>query len=401
VKAVRIATGAPVAPWNDPVGETRVLEGTLREFQDAALALAGVELVEVPPTDAPYVVFGDRLWFTAEVVRKLVAGGPGRLVVEDEGYIHAFHGLQRLGPQASYDLALVPAGSPPVLEAAAPRVVDLDLHDGPVPPINRRFQHAMRPVRVGPALAHHVDHWSHVVRVNQLALASIGEEAKLWWLTHGWGPRLLEVWRLLVRTGWPSRENVMKGLLPIHKTAFIHPTAVVEASRIGEGAWIGPHAVVRGSVVAAGARIEDHATVHISVVGPGAQVQRYAQAALCVLYPGASLSSGGGFQATVLGRDAVVVMGATMLDMSFGQEVRARVDGAWQPSGQHFLGAAIGHEAVIGNGVRLNYGVDVPNGAVIVAPVGGLVRDAGAAEPGVPMREAGGRLVPVRATSEE
>ena len=83
--------------------------------------------------------------------------------------------------------------------------------------------------------------------------------------------------------------------------------------------------------------------------------------------------------------------------MSFGPPVKVIQAGTQVSSGQHFLGVALGHDVVIGNAVRLNYGVEVPGGAVLVAPSAGLVRDAGSAVPGEPVRwQPGGHVAPVK-----
>jgi hypothetical protein len=55
----------------------------------------------------------------------------------------------------------------------------------------------------------------------------------------------------------------------IDRTAEVHPTAVVEGSRIGPRARIGAHCTVRFSTVGADARLHDGAKVESSSVGPG------------------------------------------------------------------------------------------------------------------------------------
>lgn len=52
-------------------------------------------------------------------------------------------------------------------------------------------------------------------------------------------------------------------------SAEIHPTAVIEGSRIGAGARIGAHCTVRFSVVGADTRLHDGAKVEFSTVGRG------------------------------------------------------------------------------------------------------------------------------------
>ena len=259
----------------------------------------------------------------------------------------------------------------------------------------------MRPMRLSGAMVHQVDHWTHILRINQLALAARAENARLAWEELGWLGRIAFVLRLLLRARSISKARILDVLSERRGKADIHPTAVVELCVIGDGVKIGPHAVVRASVLADGATVEEHATVNFSSVGEGATVGRYGMLNLSVLYPGAMTSCGGGFQASLFGRESFVAWGATILDLSFGKPVRVTHRGQRVDSGQHFLGAAVGHRAKIGNAVRLNYGLTVPNDAFLVAPSDDLIRDASAAGSGAVCRAEDGVAVPVKRKKAE
>jgi hypothetical protein len=105
---------------------------------------------------------------------------------------------------------------------------------------------------------------------------------------------------------------------------------------------------------------------------------------LSTLYPGAMVSCGGGYQCCIFGEDAFVAWGATILDLSFGRPIKVRQDGVMVDSGQHFLGAAVGHRARIGNNVRITYGAEVPNDSFLIPPREGLILDASSAPEGRP-----------------
>ena len=275
--------GRPLAPWFDPIGDTPVLDASLRHSQEQAIAAAGcprgcrADRQTVHPSRGPTLVHGGG----PETGRTRSRAGSRSTMGFSEGAPSATSGAggHRNSPTS-------PRCAP--IRRRSPRKDDLGL-DG-MPPFNKHMRHALRPVRVGPAMAHHLDHWSHVVRVNQLALVAIGEEARFWWDTSGWIPRLWQVLKLLWRARKPTRRAIFHHLLPVSPKAQIHETAVVEASRVAAGAYIGPHAVVRGSVIGPGARIEDSATVNLSSVGANSQVERFAMVNLCVLYPGACMS---------------------------------------------------------------------------------------------------------------
>ena len=94
------------------------------------------------------------------------------------------------------------------------------------------------------------------------------------------------------------------------------------------------------------------------------------------MYPESLISHGGGLQGCVFGRRSFGAIGVQILDLSFGKNVFVEHKGQWVDSGQMFLGGAVGHRAVIGNAVRINYGVSIPNDTILVASTDDLVRDA-------------------------
>jgi len=181
----------------------------------------------------------------------------------------------------------------------------------------------------------------------------------------------------------------------------IHPTAVVEGCVLGDGVEIGPHAVVRFSVLKDRVHIEEHSTVLMSCLGEGSHVGRYGFCNLSTLYPGARISHGGGYQAGVFGRDCFLAWGATALDLSFGGHIKTCVDGQGPErvsSGTHFLGVAIGHRARIGNAVRINHGMAIPNDALLIATGHDLLRHwSDAPVDQGPLISKNGRATPLRA----
>ena len=396
MKALRLSTGAPISPFLDLPGEIPVLNIPLALQQEAVLAASGMELVEQPPAAEPYLIFSDRTWFTQAAIEAMVAAGPGRMKIDDPSWWDANGALQDVPEPGLMEIGLVSAGGAPDLEALPPVVVELGLGNVDPPSLHPAMAHAMRPMRLGSAMVHQLDHWTHILRVNQLALAARAAAAQKAWETMGLLARVAFVLRLLLKSRSIRKHRIFAALSEQRGKADIHPTAVVEFCVIGEGVTIGPHAVVRGSMLAAGATVEEHATVNFSSLGDGATVGRYGMLNLSVLYPGAMTSSGGGFQASLFGREAFVAWGATILDLSFGRAVKVEHRGARVSSGQHFLGAAVGHRAKIGNAVRLNYGLEVPNDSFLVAPADDLIRDTTAVEPDVPCRAEAGRALPVR-----
>ena len=138
---------------------------------------------------------------------------------------------------------------------------------------------------------------------------------------------------------------------------------------------------VQGSVLQDGVEIDAHAIVVSSVLAEGARVGPYGHVRYSTLFKGARVSAGPGFQLCAFGRDCFVAWGAAALDLAFGRTIETEVaPGTTADTGHHFLGCAVGHRAVVGQGVRLAPGAVVPGDATLVAPTDDLYRRWGGAE---------------------
>lgn len=368
VFAVRLPFPRPVEPFGDLPGGLAVLDSTLAEAQARALSTAGYTLRDVPPTGESYLAFGAELWFTASLLRKLT---PGRLLVTDDAFLRATANLQSFPRRPR--LGIVPAGGN--LESLADVPIDLGLKPVPSPTLHPAFRHAAEvPIVAGACAVHAVEHWTHLVRVNLLALAARVEEAKASFETAPFWAKLWGAVTLLWKAGSIQEAAIARALSRIGPACKIHPTAVVEASELGARVTVGPHAVIRGCVIGEGAQIDAHAHVVASAIGAGAQIGRGTHLALSVCFPGALVSQGAGFQACVFGRDCFVAQGVTALDLSFGRPISVMAAGERVSTDGWFLGSAIGHRARIGAGVRLGYGVAVPNDTLLVGPADALLR---------------------------
>ncbi|MCB9763062.1 MAG: hypothetical protein H6739_24895 [Alphaproteobacteria bacterium] len=395
--AVIAPTDTVIAPFGDPVAASQVLARSLHAVQVEALEAVGLEVVDAPPADAPYLLLSDRTWVTEGALRRFLdtATPPARLQVTDPTWLEMTLPLQELSAPGVYEVALLPAGAPPRFDAP-PVAVDMAFEQQTPPVDHPAMAHAVpAAIAVSDGGVHQIDHWLHVLRVNWLAMsATIAREKRRFEALNVF----VKVWRvlgLLLRARSLNPYRLGAALTRTGKGCRIHPTAVVEASVLGDGVEIGPFAVVRGSVLGDNVKVEEHSIVNASVLGDGAVIGRKGTANLCVLYPGAKLALGNGYQACVLGRDSFVAWSVTIFDISFKGPIKVWHKGERVSSGTWFLGAAIGHRAKVGAQVTLGYGTELPNDSFLVGPTDHVLRRW---EPGEgPHRVVDGVARPVRA----
>lgn len=371
VRVACLPSDALLSPFGEPAAGLPILGGTLASAQAAALAVAGVADARRTGT----LVYGASTWFTATLVERLLAhGAPCRLRVAHADWLRLVSPLGRDPEHPT--IGVVPEGAPPEALFDQP---ELEI-DGGFEPMKPALQHpafahaSAEPLLSGLAVAHDVEHWAHLIRLNGIALAALGRERAREFGHLPWYRKLWAAIGVLWRARGLGEAAVGRALSRIGAGSKVHPTAVVEFCELGAGVVVGPHAVLRGVVAGDGAQFEAMAHVTASSIGPRATVGRQAHVALCVLAEGAYVSSGVGHQATLFGRDSFVALGVCTFDLSFGKPISVETPAGRQSAGTHFLGSAVGHRARLGAGVRLGYGMAVPNDALVVAPAADVLR---------------------------
>lgn len=413
-----VPTQTHIEPFSMRVGDVPVLDVVLSTYQKNTLQQEKITLIQLMDQDkieknTKILVYSDKTWFTVCLLQRLIehfqkTGMVGtvccdstdwnenmRSCVQGETYFSlGIITLSDLIEWSKTDFAENYWQSLPEilfdwqLELAKP----LELHPS--------MQHAVKPMPMGACMVYTVGHWIDVLRVNQLALLEKAERVKWAW-KHGtvWS-KITMVLGFIWKVRSLSPQTIARRIGTIGKNCKIHPTAVIEACEIGNNVEIGPFAVLRASVVLDGAKIEEHATVNLSIIGSKARVARYAMINLSVLMEEAFVSRGGGFQMCLFGKQSFVAVDAVMLDLSFGKTIQVEYQGKWIDSKEYFVGVCVGHKAVVGNAVRLNYGVSIPNEALLVANADALICDASAAEPQLPYRAKDKKVVRIVSTKQ-
>lgn len=417
-RAFVLASGSSIDPFGDPPSDAWIVDRRLGDLQRDVLRDCGITEVAVisdlsllPSGGAPFLVLGDDLFVTRALLRDFLAAlqrdagnaSVRRLALPDSRILTESAPLQDLvrgtGSDgkgwAGYPLWIAHFGvTREDLEGAAPLVIDPREETKSLKGVPKVFAETGELSFAFTArVAMRVQHWVHVLKANHLAMmagiAELKDRSKL--------RNALAIFWIALKSFPPNEARVMRALVQRGKGVKIHPSAVVEASILGDGVKIGAHAVVRGSVLGANVTVGDFAYVQMSVLGPGAVVTKRATAEFAVLYPEAVL--GHYAQMSVLGRAAFVATEAILLDMKGKGDVPVEHRGAQVSSGQRFLGACIGHGAFVGAGVFLRHGIAVPNGASLVKHPEEIVGAILPAADGKPCVVRDGKAVPLtRAT---
>lgn len=243
-------------------------------------------------------------------------------------------------------------------------------------------------VPVTSTVAAHVEHWTHILWLNQLAFGirwmEIARQHKAWCAL-----------RLLAAFPFVPFAHVMKAFVWKGRGVNIHPSAHVEASILGDGVVIGARASVRNSILGAGVEVGDHGTVLSSSLGDRCFVTPRSFVVWSAAYPDAVITNYK-LQVSLLGRGASLSTWAGLIDAKLQGTVDVKHQGAVVSTERSFLGSCIGHGAFVGAKVLIMPGREVPNGAFIAMRPDELVvevpRDL---PPGVPLVRHQGTLVPL------
>ena len=403
-----LKTGARIAPFDEAVGEVLVLNRRLEDYQRAVLGsvCASVEVIasldEV--RDEAFLLVEDHLFLTRHFLRKAMAAarrtaGPLRFA------LGACRFLEEKAPRGGLELVRdAPDGMhaplPLVLWRGGPfdraRLASLPLVKVLIKEkkfVAENLKILREDLELDYAITRDavqsVRHWSHILDVNQAALAAH-------WIDFSPRRVLWFLWKIVSALSF-NKWTIGERLNVIGRGADIHPTAWVAGSVIGKGVSIGAHATVFGCYLGDGAKVEGQSELVFSVLGERAVASFHTRVAFSVCYP-MSIVSYPAAQMCVLGKRAMHMGGCFPIDMKLTHgellDVKVKHQGRVVNSGKKFLGACIGHRSIVGTGLWLNSGVEVPNDYLVVRDRDDLVTQVPDGYAGKTLSLQGGKLKP-------
>jgi len=237
-------------------------------------------------------------------------------------------------------------------------------------------------------VACHVDHWVHLLWLNQLAFAIRWNETV----------RQHPLWTLfkVLRTLSLKPEKLLPVMNRIGKNCQIHPTAYLEGCIVGDNVTIGARSTVRNCILGNNVEIDDHANVLSSVLSNDVYVSPKTYIVWSLADEGAIISNYK-LQVSVLGKKASTSTWAGLVDAKLQGFVDVMHQGKKQSTERRFLGSCMGHNAYIGAKVLILPGREIPNDTFIAMRPDELIQEIPTdIKPGVPYMREGGTLVPVK-----
>lgn len=434
MRAFVVASGRLIAPFEEPPPRAAFAGVTVGEAVRAALARRDIEIVDVDGTDAVPTLEGETLLLAdtlflsdkclgdfLDAAFDVVSGGRAtRLAlartpsvdftrpvstVSIEPFDAEGPGARPLKPwraeanateRCAYDAFLLPARPAggtfgallDELRASATRVVVKKRELG-IPlrlPVLGDAQATRAVVPLTSTVAAHLEHWVHVLWLNQLAFG-------IRWMEIARTHKAWMAGRVALAVPW-SVPALMRSMVRKGKGVRIHPTAHVEASILGDGVVIGARASVRNSILGDGAEVADHATVISSTLGKNTYVTPRTFVVWSATYDDAVLTNYK-LQVSLVGRGASLSTWAGLIDAKLQGSIDVMHDGRPASTERSFLGSCIGHGAFVGAKVLILPGRAIPNGAFIAMRPDELITEVPRELPaGVPLVRDGGTLVP-------
>lgn len=412
MRVVLVRQSSALFPFGKAPDDCGLGGSTFGAYRTRTLRRLKLSLIESAAEDevkGPALVLSDDTFVTRRALRGFLQacrreGGRRRLCLPASRQLELFLPLQDVPTdaqgRAAFDVAFLPAGE----RARASEVLSLDEDRWLEPPyreiplevpLPRHLLGLDEGVFTFPltsTVAMRVRHWVHVLRANhlmpQVELLERAEDRPLSSLVRAaLGLRFTKASMrraLMARFTWRGRGT------------FVHPTATVESSVLGDGVRIGAYAYVVGSVLGDGVTVEQRAHVEQSCLGPRTFVSKNSTVSACVAFGDTDVCVNG-IQTCVIAEGCGLTSWARPLDTIPGMHVHVKDGDRLRDVGEMPCGVAFGPGVFVGAGVDIAPGRAIPGGLKLVGdPSRTLLKAPDEVEPGTVGFVEGGVVKPTR-----
>lgn len=381
--AVRVVRrGRVLHPFGAVVDDCGLGTGTFASYRASILGELDAHVSDVAIDDditGPALVWSDDVFVTRRCLRtflRAVLDGVecARLCLPKSRLLELFLPLQDVEVdeqgRAAYELAWLPAGKTTTARELfalgrdrwrTPSYREL-LLELPAPRFILQREDASIAMPLTSTAAMRVRHWVHVLRAGHLMPQVMLLERAMAQPVRSLLRAVTVPLRMLV-SGSLSRASLVAALRAAYRYrgrgTFVHPTATVEASILGDGVVVGAYAYVSNSVIGDGCVIEQRAHVSGSALGPRTFVSLNSSMSACVTF-GDTDACINGVQACVIAQRCALTSFARPLDLAVQGQVRVEDEGQLRAAGELPCGVAFGPGVFAGADVVIAAGRAIP-----------------------------------------
>lgn len=387
MKAYRIATGARIELYGDPVGEVLIQNLPLAEHQAIAAREAGCVLVDVATADdltdlrdpEPHITFPDDLYLSWGLVAafrdevRRAPHQPAALALRRNERTDALAATQDV--ELTDDLMIYPVRYRVPGQRGEPTPLPVDVEDG-----FRIRKRLPKHVLATGEVTSFVTSRSILQIVTPLHL-HLANMAAILNRVAGWSKSKGILGHALGAAQWigerlgggaPERTaappifyKYLQSQNVIGKNCDIHPDAVLEGCVVGDNVRVGAGSYLQFSHLGDDVDVSPSAVVLSSILGASTQLVTREWLSLCVIYPGVFCAPRH-MQFGVVGRDAQVFPSMYYDYRLDGRPLKTWFRGELVDSGFPFMGPVVGHRAKVAGGLSLAAGRMVPNDVVVM-----------------------------------
>ena len=356
---------------------------TFGAYRARTLADLGLSSTIAPDAAAliegPALVMADDVFATKRAIRLFVRAmrgesAPCRMSLPPSRMLELFLPLQDVpvaeDGRVAFDVAFVPAGmqasvaalfslEPERWRSPAFREIPLEV---PMPPYILGRESRTFSFPLTSCVAMRIRHWVHVLRANhlmpQILLIENAERHPV--------KALFRTFRSLrfSKPGWI--QALKSNFVETGKNCFIHPTAIVESSVLGDNVQVGAHAYIVGSVLGNNVHVEQRAHIEQSCLGAHTYVSKNSTVSACVSFGDTDVCTNG-IQGSAIAERCALTSWARPLDVVPGGEVSVRDEEQIRSVGEMPCGVAFGSDVFVGADVNIAPGRAIPPGIRLIA----------------------------------